>query len=502
MVLMPLRVGEEDRSLQSAMETALVEGLQQTYEVFSGEQVAQKAKEIFLKESRTATKKLCDETRCMQGIAEAFQAELIATTNVTKRQDGYFLALSIQNIFDNKMVYSKSLPCKNCDAYQVVNKLKELAGTSAKSTASTEFEVPVVSGNPNDSETALWLEVQKGNTLDEYAAYLSQFPKGKYAILGKTRMKKLKDQAIAEMAKQEQSTWASANSIASDASYQIYLDTYPQGIYSKLAIARIAKLKKTALIPAAQITTTGTNFRDCPACPEMVVIPAGKFEMGSNNDEPNEKPLHSVTISRNFAVGKTEVTQRQWRAVMGSRPSVFDSCGDDCPIENVSWNDAQDYIKKLNSQTGKEYRLPTEAEWEYACRAGGQQEYCGGDHVGSVAWYKDNSGNKTHPVATQEPNAFGLYDMSGNVWEWVEDTYQAGYSYARSMSSFIWSSDPGSFVYAPTDGSAWQGDGSQHVLRGGSWQYVPRFVRSASRFGSMPEDRSGEFGFRLARTLP
>jgi Protein of unknown function (DUF2846) len=127
LVLMPLRVGVEDKGLQGAMETALVQGLQQNYIVFSGEQVAQKAHEIFLKESRNTAKKDCDETRCMQGIAEAFQAELIATANVTKQDGGYFLALSIQNIFDNKVVYSNSVPCKNCDSFQVVDKLKELA---------------------------------------------------------------------------------------------------------------------------------------------------------------------------------------------------------------------------------------------------------------------------------------------------------------------------------------------------------------------------------------
>jgi hypothetical protein len=127
LVLMPLRVGEEDKRLQGAMETALVQGLQQNYIVFAGEQVAQKAHEIFLKESRTTTKKECDETRCMQGIAEAFQAELIATANVTKQDGGYFLALSIQNIFDNKVVYSNSVPCEGCTTFQVVNKLKELS---------------------------------------------------------------------------------------------------------------------------------------------------------------------------------------------------------------------------------------------------------------------------------------------------------------------------------------------------------------------------------------
>jgi hypothetical protein len=130
-VLMPLRLGEEDKSRQAAMEVALLEGLQQKYEVFSGEVVAKKARAIFLKESRNTTHTECDEIRCLQNIAEAFQAELLAIASVSKQADGYFIALSIQNIFDNKVVYSKSTPCKNCDAYQVVEKLKEISGAGA-----------------------------------------------------------------------------------------------------------------------------------------------------------------------------------------------------------------------------------------------------------------------------------------------------------------------------------------------------------------------------------
>jgi TPR repeat protein len=142
LVLMPLRLGEEDKSRQAAMEIALLEGLQQKYEVFSGEQVAQKAHEIFLKESRNTAHTECDETRCLQNIAEAFQSELLAIASVSKQEDGYFLALSIQNIFDNKVVYSKSVPCKNCDAYQVVEKLKELSGAHAP-VAVTTAAVPM-----------------------------------------------------------------------------------------------------------------------------------------------------------------------------------------------------------------------------------------------------------------------------------------------------------------------------------------------------------------------
>ena len=232
---------------------------------------------------------------------------------------------------------------------------------------------------------------------------------------------------------------------------------------------------------------TGRTFKDCPDCPEMVELPAGSFAMGSNSGEPDEKPLHNVTIAYPFAIGKTEVTQAQWRAVMGNSPSYFEACGDDCPVEQVSWDDVQDFIRKLNAKTGKHYRLPSEAEWEYACRAGDQQDYCGSDDGNKVAWTSYNSGSiffrTPHPVATKQPNAFGLYDMSGNVWEWVEDNYHPNYN------------------GAPSDGSAWM-NGSMHVLRGGSWGYDQPYSRAAARskFGS--NYRYYSYGFRLVRTLP
>jgi formylglycine-generating enzyme required for sulfatase activity len=228
---------------------------------------------------------------------------------------------------------------------------------------------------------------------------------------------------------------------------------------------------------------------DCDICPELIAIPAGTFSMGSN-DLNNEKPLHSVSIQR-FALGKYEVTQGQWKAVMGSSPSYFTNCGDTCPVENVSWNVIQQYIQKLNAMSGKQFRLPSEAEWEYACRAGGSHKYCGSDDRDAVAWYGayaspvGTSAKTTNPVGTREANAFGLYDMSGNVWEWVQDYYHDSYS------------------GAPSDGSAWESGGAQkfRVLRGGSWFDDPAVLRSASRFWVIPGFRYNFIGFRLARTL-
>ncbi|MDE2259473.1 MAG: SUMF1/EgtB/PvdO family nonheme iron enzyme [Betaproteobacteria bacterium] len=220
------------------------------------------------------------------------------------------------------------------------------------------------------------------------------------------------------------------------------------------------------------------EFQDCPDCPVMVALPVGSFDMGSNNGLSGEKPVHLVTISQAFAIGKTVVTQGQWRTIMGNNPSHFNNCGENCPVEMVNWNDAQAFIQKLNANTGKQYRLPSEAEWEYACHAGEQQEYCGSNNVDSVAWYNGNSGQTTHPVASKQANAFGLYDMSGNVWEWIEDSWHDSYN------------------GAPMDGSVWQGDGANRDLRGGSWNGEQQDERAAVRVGYEPaSERQLRFSF-------
>jgi formylglycine-generating enzyme required for sulfatase activity len=230
---------------------------------------------------------------------------------------------------------------------------------------------------------------------------------------------------------------------------------------------------------------SGASSQDCPICPEMVEIPAGSFIMGGYS-EADEKPRHRVEIAA-FKLGKFEVTQAQWKAVTGSNTSSFSDCGDECPVEVVSWYDVQTFIQKLNAQTGGGYRLPSEAEWEYACRAGQDTLYCGSDDPVAVAWFALNSKDKIHPVGARQPNAFGLYDMSGNVWEWVQDCYHHNYQ------------------GAPTNGSAWD-DGAdcgpnRRVVRGGSWYSRPGSLRSANRHGDDPGDRYYTLGFRLAQDL-
>ena len=235
----------------------------------------------------------------------------------------------------------------------------------------------------------------------------------------------------------------------------------------------------------------GAVFKDCDTCPEMVVIPAGSFKMGdlSGAGHADEKPVHEVKIGYSFAVGKYEVTQAEWEAVMGKNPSEFK--GARKPVETVTWDEAKSFVKKLSEQTGKEYRLLSESEWEYMARAGSTTEYPWGDEIdSSKAKYgsKDGSEESTVPVGSYSANAFGVHDTVGNVEEWVDDCWHKSYK------------------DAPTDGSAWwsanEGNCLRRVLRGGYWGSKPRDLRSAYRSRSY---FSGSLnfigGFRIARTL-
>jgi formylglycine-generating enzyme required for sulfatase activity len=249
------------------------------------------------------------------------------------------------------------------------------------------------------------------------------------------------------------------------------------------AIVTPPQLEKKAP-PRKQVESFTDDLNGVPL--EMIYVPGGSFKMGSPEGEgyDNERPQHDVTVP-GFYIGKYQVTQAQWEAVMGKNPSHFK--GDPAlPVESVSWNDAKEFCEKLAQMTSKAYRLPSEAEWEYACRAGTT-----GDHAGdldAMAWYDKISGNKTHPVGQKQPNAFGLYDMHGNVWEWCEDVWHDSYK------------------DAPSDGSAWLsgGDSSRRMLRGGSFITLARYCRSAFRSDSDARVLDVGVGFRVvvsARTM-
>ncbi len=216
---------------------------------------------------------------------------------------------------------------------------------------------------------------------------------------------------------------------------------------------------------------------------KMVYVSGGTFQMGATpeqeNPESDEKPVHSVTLS-SYYIGETEVTQALWEAVMGSNPSNFK--GSSNPVEEVSWNDCQEFISRLNSLTDQRFRLPTEAEWEYAARGGNKSrgyQYSGSNTLGDVAWYDNNSGSKTHIVKNKQPNELGIYDMSGNVWEWCQD-WDGSYSSSSQTN--------------PTGASS----GSNRVNRGGSWYNNARSCRVAFRINNTPGFRSYDLGLRLA----
>ena len=236
----------------------------------------------------------------------------------------------------------------------------------------------------------------------------------------------------------------------------------------------------------ATYTVNGVSFK-------MVVVQGGTFTMGATAEqdsyaESNELPTHQVTLS-SYSIGQTEVTQELWQAVMGSNPSYFQASTDanygtnlQRPVEQVSWNDCQTFITKLNQMTGKNFRLPTEAEWEYAARGGNRSQgykYAGSNAVGGVAWYIENSGRTTHPVATKAPNELGLYDMSGNVQEWCQDWY-------------------GSYSGDAQTNPSGPASGSHRVYRGGNWDCFFMYCLVPFRCHYTPSYTYDGLGLRLA----
>ena len=240
--------------------------------------------------------------------------------------------------------------------------------------------------------------------------------------------------------------------------------------------------------PVKPRTTPSNTYRQLPPAIQqlvanMVYVEGGTFSMGATAEQGSdayydEKPAHQVTL-KGFYIGKYEVTQAEWKVVMGENPSYFK--GDNLPVENVSWFDCQEFICKLNELTGKNFRLPTEAEWEYAARGGRRSygaKYAGDNDIDKVAWHKGNSNNTTHPVGTKRANELGLYDMTGNVWEWCQDWY--GHYSSASQTN-------------PTG----PGSGGERVSRGGSWNCNARGSRLSCRGIGHPGNRDYGSGLRL-----
>jgi formylglycine-generating enzyme required for sulfatase activity len=298
----------------------------------------------------------------------------------------------------------------------------------------------------------------------------------------------------------DRALWDSVKDSRDMKDLQAYLNKFPKGLFAEVAGNRIKAIEQSGTpqaVAVAQLSNRpilaqpGATFKDCDDCPEMVVIPAGTFLMGSKPDpsasfqpQLDEQPQHGVSI-RSFSIGKFEVTKEQWYAVMGTPPNVFGRLT--LPVEQVSWDDAQVFVRKLSQKTGKQYRLPSEAEWEYAARAGSQTVFSFGDdegQLGRYGWFAFNSGNQTHPVGEKLPNSFGLHDIHGNVGEWTQDCWSSNYS------------------RAPNDGSAWtSGNCYSRIYRGGSYNYSAYKIHVAMRHLNDTAFRSPSVGLRIARNL-
>jgi formylglycine-generating enzyme required for sulfatase activity len=366
-------------------------------------------------------------------------------------------------------------------------------------------------------EELTWAGLGAAPDIVALRAYLDEFPKGEHAGLARERFAKIEKEAsdaraAAERKAKETAAWAKASGADTAAAYQAYLEEWPGGEHFSMARARLKELTRSpfrrrvligigvagaalGLVGVWQATKKTTIVQIVPAFaePEMVTIPAGEFMMGSNEYD-DEKPPHKVKIAKPFLVGKFAVTFDEWDICVHEggcthNPSDLGWGRVRRPVINVSWNDAKEYTAWLAKKTGKPYRLLTEAQWEYAARAGTTTKYYWGDDIGRGNANCDGCGSQwdnkqTAPVGSFKQNPFGLYDMAGNVWQWVEDC-------------------KGDYKDAPTDGSANATKGcSSRVLRGGSWNSNPQYLRAAHRdIYYVPVIRYNVIGFRVARTL-
>ncbi len=392
-----------------------------------------------------------------------------------------------------------------------------------------EFQVvgPTIDVIAQDIEDArAWEAASASDTIAAFEVYLQEHPDGQYTDLAQSRIETLKEieRAEAEAARQkeieeqaqqaarDEAAWNAASSENTIGSYEAYLVTYPEGLYAASAKSAIDELLAKAAADEERRELEATRFKpgnvfaDCKGCPEMVVIPAGEFLMGApeneNGRDADEEPQHAVKIPRPFAVGRYEVTWNEWEACAADgqcRKGKSDQGWGRArrPVIDVNWKFANGYVKWLTQKTGLRYRLLTEAEWEYVARAGTITPYSTGDNITTrqANFRGDNYLGQTVPVGSYPPNDFGVFDMHGNVNEWVEDCYHEDYS------------------GAPKDGGPWTRDcelipsitdrTDLRVLRGGSWQSESQRLRSASRGRGYSNLRftGNDVGFRVARDL-
>lgn len=348
---------------------------------------------------------------------------------------------------------------------------------------------------PEQYELTFWESIKDSNHVGDYEAYLQAYPNGRFAALAKARIARLK--ANAPKAEPEK------EAPVSKPPQQAAPPAKPPAVKPKVEQAQKPPQVKPAPAPApvpeqrAQehpaekpAAAAAGETKDCNTCPVLVSVQRGTFTMGSNSGDPSEKPAHQVTIAKPFAIGKYEVTVEQWDACVAA--GACQKTGDDgraknSPARDVSWDDAQQYVKWLGKTTGKAYRLPTEAEWEYAARAGTSTRYWWGEQMRTgmanckecgEPWQKDAPVN----VGSFAANPWGLHDVNGSVWEWVADCWHTSYK------------------GAPTDGRAWDEPNCRtRVIRGGSWREGASYMPSSTRFKYDASVRHSQNGFRVAR---
>jgi len=318
--------------------------------------------------------------------------------------------------------------------------------------------------SPEQFELAFWNSIKDSAHASDYEAYLKAYPTGRFAALAQARLDRMRAAPPAAAAAAK----------------------------PKAAPARPAPPAQAGPAPAPVPAGGGPEIRDCPACPVLVALPADAFTMGNNASDPSEKPAHQVRIGAPFAIGKFEVTVQQWNACAdaGGCPKVAQAPNTpgNAPMRDVSWDDAQQYIKWLTSVSGKPYRLPTEAEWEYAARGGAATAYWWG---AKMTPGKANCKDCGPPWSAERPanagsfaaNAYGLYDTSGSVWEWVGDCWH------------------NNFKDAPADGRSWDEPNCRvRVIRGGSWREGTAYMVASTRFKYDASVRQAQNGFRVARS--
>jgi formylglycine-generating enzyme required for sulfatase activity len=333
-------------------------------------------------------------------------------------------------------------------------------------------------------ELAFWESIKDSDHVSDYEAYLKAYPKGRFAALAEARIARLRAGPSKGVAKSEPPAAPPARPPARE-------PARPAPAKEKEPPAITAA--PAAVSQSSRPVAAGAEFKDCPACPALIPVPAGSFTMGSNSSDPSEKPAHPVTIKAGFAIGKYEVSVQQWSACVDAgacqKVALSANSNTNAPIRDVSWDDAQQYLSWLSKTSGQSYRLPTEAEWEYAARGGSSTRYWWGEQM---APGKANCKDCGQPWSSEAPanvgsfgaNGFGLYDTSGGVWEWVADCWHT------------------SFKDAPSDGRSWeQPPCSVRVIRGGSWREGAAYMVSSTRFKYDASVRHSQNGFRVARSV-